>query len=162
MGCVLGQNVFNENIFLIYWWWFMVLFFVSASVIVNRIRSFSSSNRKRTLAQKWRKSDLASFNWIYCKNNDKYQGESTLEKEEWDILEEHFLDIDHIGDWYMLKQLGENVDSYYFRLFVKALVVELKPSRPMSEDTMEMGALLTEEPNNTTWVEPSAHHHLSN
>ena len=39
-----------------------------------------------------------------------------------DFLEKEILGLTAIGDWYMLLQVGENVDGHYFNLFVDELV----------------------------------------
>ena len=36
------------------------------------------------------------------------------------------LNESHIGDWFVLYQLSKNVDSYFFRSFMKELELELK------------------------------------
>ena len=37
-----------------------------------------------------------------------------------------------IGDWFMLRQVGRNVDSYFNTLFVSALCKELQPDNDES------------------------------
>ena len=38
-----------------------------------------------------------------------------------------------VGNWYVLKQLGDNVDEYYYTLFVQALMREVNQRQQRSQ-----------------------------
>jgi len=111
--CLLSVNILNEKIFLIYWWWFMVLFAVSISMVFFRIISVFGFYRKYKILSK------------ICLDELHPVPRDNLVR----LLGRHFgtdrNGFTLVGNWYVLKQLGENMDEYYYTLFVQALMREL-------------------------------------
>ena len=101
--CILPLNIANEKIFFAFWLLFMLLFSVSILAFVYRILTLSSTSfRKRAIKKlididRWRTSKIEDF------------------------LGRGILKPTAIGDWYMLLQVGKNIDGHYFNLFVKEL-----------------------------------------
>jgi len=135
--CLLSLNILNEKIFLIYWWWFVVLFAVSISAVFFRIISVFGFYRKYKIVSR-----ICWDEWIYAEDPE----DITI-----GLLGEHFGTDKNgftlVGNWHVLKQLGDNVDEYYYTLFVQALMTELRHRRKRSEaENSEVEALLTKHP----------------
>ena len=104
--CILPLNIANEKIFFAFWMLFMLLFSVSILAIVNRILTLSlESFRKRAIRK--------------LINMDKFREPSKMLIE--DFLGRKVLKQTAIGDWYMLLQVGKNIDGHFFNLFVYEL-----------------------------------------
>merc|ERR1712110_1141942 len=95
----------------------------SISVIVFRLISLIARYRKHKIAGKIRYDLWRSPN----EQNPTIRDMDNL-------LDNHFgtksNGIDKIGNWYVLKQLGENVDGCYFTFFIQALMEEMKQREP--------------------------------
>jgi len=92
--CIMGQNLMNQRIYLVLWTWFVVLFVVSACMILYRILTLILPNLQR--------SEIRQF--IKSRNDDAVQALK--------------LDFDHIGNWFLLAQIGRNSTPYSFRDFL--------------------------------------------
>ena len=104
--CILPLNIANEKIFFAFWLLFMLLFSVSILAIVNRILTVSSSSFRKIAIRKL--IEMGRF---------RRPAQLLIE----DFLGREILELKAIGDWYMLLQVGKNVDGHYFDLFVNEL-----------------------------------------
>ena len=104
--CILPLNIANEKIFFAFWLLFMLLFSVSILAIVNRIVTLSLPWRRKRAIRKLIK--MGRF---------REASRRSIE----DFLDKEILELTAIGDWYMLLQVGENVDGHYFNYFVVEL-----------------------------------------
>ena len=96
--CILGQNLMNQQTFLLVWIWFIVLISVSACMILYRLVTFSLVDYQRRAIQH------------YVKSNDDSASKKIL------------LNFDHIGNWFLLTQIGRNSTPYTFRRFLDEIV----------------------------------------
>ena len=96
--CILGQNIMNQKIYLILWVWFVVLFSVSACMIVYRVLTCMLPGFQRTHIQR------------YLRSSDDY------------AVRKLRLDFDHIGNYFVLTQIGRNATPYTFRKFLDEVV----------------------------------------
>lgn len=98
--CVLGQNLMNQKIYLLLSIWFMILFSVSACAIVYRVLT--------TILPVFQKMDIQRH----------------LLTSDCPAVKKLMLDFDHIGNYFVLTQIGKNASPYNFREFMKELVNE--------------------------------------
>lgn len=92
--CILGQNLMNQQIYLLVWIWFIVLISASTFMILYRLVTFSLVDFQRRAIQ------------YYIKSEDDNASKAIL------------LDFDHIGNWFILTQIGRNSTPYTFRRFL--------------------------------------------
>ena len=104
--CILPLNIANEKIFFAFWLLFMLLFSVSILAIVNRIVTVSLQSFRKIAIRKL--IEMGRF---------RRPAQMMIE----DFLGREILEPRAIGDWYMLLQVGKNVDGHYFNLFVDEL-----------------------------------------
>ena len=95
--CILGQNLMNQKTFLIVWIWFMVLFGVTICQILYRFITLVLVDCQYNTIQQ------------YAKSRD----DEAVKKIE--------LGLSHIGNWFLLAQIGRNSDPYKFRQFLHEL-----------------------------------------
>ena len=100
--CLMGQNIMNQKIYLIIWIWFVVLFTVSGCMILYRVLTFVLPDFQRKSIQ------------MYIQSTDDEAVKALL------------LDFDHIGNWFLLTQIGRNTDPYKFREFLNEVVGKAK------------------------------------
>ena len=114
--CVLSQNIINEKIYLAFWWWFAILAVVASYAVLSRLFSLTVAGYRM-----WSIENKVNFD-VWKSRSD------SVKKEFRRTFYRHFHSCfcTKIGDWFMLNQIGKNVDSYYFTLFVQALWAELK------------------------------------
>ena len=91
--CILSQNIINEKIYVVFWWWLLFVLIIAVVGVIRRVYVIAIP------AVRHAKIDRKAGTQDYMKING--------------------LDI---GDWFMLNQIGKNVDGYYFKLFVRELV----------------------------------------
>ena len=108
--CILGQNVMNQKIYLVLWFWFMVLFSVSGCMIVYRSLTFGIPSFQRMTIQSFIKS-----------RDDR-------------AVQALKLDYEHIGNWFVLGQIGRNSTPYNFRTFLDEIVGKKKARKPEKEE----------------------------
>ena len=100
--CILGQNIMNQQIYLILWFWFIVLFVASGWMVIYRLVTLSLVDMQRTTIQ------------FYLKSKDV------------DAVKALKLDFDHIGNWFVLTQIGRNATPYAFRKFLNEVAGKRK------------------------------------
>ena len=95
--CLLGQNIMNQKIFLVLWLWFVVLFSVSACHIIYRLTTFL----------------VPDFQARAIKGHMRTKDDAAVKKLQFGF--------DHIGNWFLLTQIGSNSNPYAFRIFMEDL-----------------------------------------
>jgi len=98
--CVLGQNIMNQKIYLILSIWFMILFSVSACSILCRVLT--------TMLPVFQRGEIQKL-LLTSSDSD---------------VKKLILDFNHIGNYFVLTQIGKNATPYNFREFMKELVNE--------------------------------------
>ena len=88
--CVLPLNIVNEKVYVILWFWLVVLTIVSALVLVYRLFVVLSQGMRTTLLR-------ARARLVPAKQVEAVAGDLSL------------------GDWFLLYQLGKNLDPLIFR-----------------------------------------------
>jgi len=112
--CVLSQNIINQWIFLVLYFWYVLLFTLSAFYILYRISTIALP-QLRTLVLK-------------VKTNERPWGQQGTPVSV--VLRQC-----DIGDWFLLEQIGQNVNSLFFREFLKQLY--FRRSRNESQNKLE-------------------------
>ena len=95
--CILGQNLMNQKTFLIVWVWFVVLFVVTIFQILYR---------------------FVTLVLVDCQINTIQQYAMSRDNE---AVKNIDLGLTHIGNWFLLTQIGRNSDPYKFRQFLHEL-----------------------------------------
>jgi len=98
--CVLSQNIINQWIFLVLYFWYVLLFTLSAFYILYRISTIALP-QLRTLV-------------LRVRINERPWGQQGTPVGV--VLRQC-----DIGDWFLLEQIGQNVNSVFFREFLKQL-----------------------------------------
>merc|ERR1711944_159403 len=93
--CIMGQNIMNQKIYLVLWIWFVILFGVSATMFTYRIATFTLPAFRRTTILRQMKTNTSL------------------------AVDDLYLDFEHIGNWFLLSQIGQNANPYKFREFLK-------------------------------------------
>jgi hypothetical protein len=103
--CILSQNIINEKMYLFIWFWLVMLIFVSVPYFMFRICTifFDYVRYALIISKCGRTNDPDVPKAIRYIMKDAY-----------------------VGDWFVLHQLSKNVNTYFFREFVKELRVEMK------------------------------------
>jgi len=89
--CILAQNIINEKIYLFLWFWYMVLFALSGALILFRIFTFAIPSFRNSLLH------------AHVRNPRRFD----------DLLQNC-----GIEKWFVLMQMGQNVDSFFFEKFL--------------------------------------------
>jgi len=115
--CVLSQNIINQWIFLVLYFWYVLLFTLSAFYILYRISTIALP-QLRILVLKVR-------------INERPWGQQRTPVSV--VLRQC-----DIGDWFLLEQIGQNVNSVFFREFLKQLYELEDVTCSGNEDTLPM------------------------
>ena len=94
--CVLSLNIINEKVYVFLWFWFVILISITGIKLIYRLVILVMPQFRETVLR--RKVRHASINRIHtvCQNLS-------------------------VGDWFVLNQLGKNMDSLIFKDFICAL-----------------------------------------
>ena len=103
--CVLPLNIVNEKIYVFLWFWFIVLSVLSGLSLLYRIVTVVGPTARRVLLRA--RSRLSSQTDI-------------------DNIAEHC----QIGDWFVLYQLGKNIDPLVYKQLVSDLALEFAGKQP--------------------------------
>ena len=95
--CILSQNIINEKIYLFLWFWYVLLFALSSLLIAYRLALMFVPGLRITLMQLKFKRNAFNKVATYLRNDCG------------------------ISDWFLLYQIADNVDSYFFEQFVLEL-----------------------------------------
>ena len=125
--CILGQNIMNQKIYLVLWIWFVVLFSVSACMIVYRVLTCILPGFQRKEIQG------------YLKSSDDY------------AVRRLRLDFDHIGNYFVLTQIGRNATPYTFRKFLDEVVDRPNKTNEKEKEKTEKTIVVIDESNEATW-----------
>ena len=99
--CILNQNIINEKIFLALWFWYIFLFAVCGCVVMYNITTIVMPQLRTCMIS-------------HHSQNKHYDGSLT-----------NFLNNEcDIGDWFLLNQIGKNVDKYFYEKFVNELFAQ--------------------------------------
>ena len=94
--CVLPLNIINEKIYVFLWFWFIVLTVITGLQMLYRLAVIGSSRLREMLLMS--RSRLTK----------RHQVESIARRSQ-------------LGDWFMLYQLGKNIDPLIFKEFLGEL-----------------------------------------
>jgi hypothetical protein len=98
---VLPLNIINEKIYVFLWFWFIIVAIVTAIQVIYRgVTLFSPKLREMLLKTRSRLSKETEVNSI-CR---KFR----------------------LGDWFLLYQLGKNIDALVFKEFLSDLYKEMR------------------------------------
>merc|ERR1712165_79879 len=90
--CVLSQNIINQKIYLFLWFW-MVLLMVAAAI-----------------------NTIFRFCLIFVPNMRKMTIIAFMNQE--NVVSRNCLEMNRIGNWFLMDQIGTNSNPYYFRKFL--------------------------------------------
>ena len=100
--CVLSQNKINEKIYFALWFWYIFTMVLISLHLIFRFGTIISRSWRRTLLSHQLKS---TFYAQIHKNLERFL------KYECDA-----------GDWFIIYQIGTNVDPYFYQEFIRALL----------------------------------------
>jgi len=95
--CILSLNIFNEKIYVVMWFWFIFLTVVSALNLVWRLSTFLSGKLREMVL--------------------RHQATLEASPEEVATVTQHLT----LGDWFILIQIGENIDSGIYLSLISSL-----------------------------------------
>jgi hypothetical protein len=108
--CVLPLNIINEKIYVFLWFWFVFLANLTAIQIIYRLAVLFTPRLRELLLRA--RSRLAPL----------YEIEAVCRKS-------------RIGDWFLLYQLGKNIDPLIFREFIRDLHKKMESQKDMEAYT---------------------------
>jgi len=108
--CVLPLNIINEKIYVFLWFWFVFLALVTGVQIIYRLAVLFTPRLRELLLRA--RSRLAPL----------YEIEAVCRKS-------------RIGDWFLLYQLGKNIDPLIFREFIRDLHKKMESQKDMEAYT---------------------------
>jgi len=100
--CVLPLNIINEKIYVFLWFWFVILAFITGTQVTYRVCTIFLPNMRTTLLRARAKLT-------------KHPGQVTAICRKFNL-----------GDWFILYQLGKNIDPLIYREFINDLYEELR------------------------------------
>jgi hypothetical protein len=127
--CVLPVNTFNEKIYIVLWFWFIALAVVTGLhllytvllIFIPKIRSMELQRRFRLINENpWDEPTLAQL-----EKKIEGEGRPMTESEIMQIITTKL----SIGDWFMLQQLGQNMDPLIFGKMLNEYALLLKGER---------------------------------
>ncbi|XP_077284716.1 innexin 2 [Arctopsyche grandis] len=104
--CVLPLNIVNEKIYVFLWFWFVILSVLSGISLAYRVAVITGTRLRLYLLRV--RSRLAPYKQVKAVANEC-----------------------HIGDWFVLYQLGKNIDPLIFKELISALADNLVGKAPV-------------------------------
>jgi len=101
--CILPLNIFNEKVYIIMWFWFVILAVVSGLSLVWRVGTLLSGRIRE----------------FVLRHQTSLQGTPDQIAIVTSALS--------LGDWFILLQIGENIDNRIYAELVSALAASFKP-----------------------------------
>ncbi len=111
--CILSQNIINEKMYLIIWFWMVGLLLISLPWLIFRLCTLLFEH----------------FRFALVMGRTGLVSEKELRRSVQKILSKCLL-----GDWFVITQIGKNVNTYFFRAFLHELARELQ-DKPGHKDT---------------------------
>ena len=112
--CILSQNIINEKIFFALWFWYIFLFMVCGLQVVYRAVIIAIPGLRRSkIAYK-------------------------LKSNHYNARLDRFIKEGNLGDWFLLNQIGKNVDGFFFEKFIEEVFSNWKPDNRNGCDDLEL------------------------
>jgi len=109
--CVLPLNIINEKIYVFLWFWFILVSVVSGFQVIYRLVTLTVPTSREMLLR------------TRSRLSHQYQVESICRKA-------------RNGDWFLLYQLGKNIDPLIFREFIDALYKKNQAKQDADDDVL--------------------------
>jgi hypothetical protein len=121
--CILPQNIINGKIYLAIWFWMVILLIACAINAIYRIA--------QVVVVGMRKRELV------CLINTRRMRAEFLDKD--NIVREHWKELNKIGSWFLMCQIGRNSNPYYFRQFLQCLIENDKDKKKSTRSINGVG-----------------------
>ena len=105
--CFLGQNIINQQLYLVLWGWFILLFAASGCMVIFRILCIALPHFRKLVLQ-------------------SYTTGKGVEKIASIRVDSQAYYFQNIGHWFLLIQIGRNSSPYHFTSFLKELNLNKK------------------------------------
>jgi len=106
--CILSLNIINEKIYIFLWFWLVFLAFVTTLILIYRFFVIFFPKLRLKL----------------LKNKARFVDKNNLQE---------LLQVTDLGDWFLLMQIGKNIDAINYREILEKLRLSLRYSSEDSE-----------------------------
>jgi len=103
--CVLSQNIINQKIYLFLWFWMILLMVAAGICTIYRVAQI--------ILPKLRKETIVAL------INTKRRRSEFVDKD--NAIRRNWSELNRIGNWFLLCQIGRNSNPYYFRKFLESV-----------------------------------------
>ena len=117
--CILSQNIINGKIYLVIWFWMVILLVACAINTIYRIALFVVSGIRK--------------HELICLINTRRRRAEFIDKDT--IVREHWEELNKIGTWFLMCQIGRNSNPYYFREFLLCMIEHDKSRKSGTRST---------------------------
>lgn len=132
--CILSQNIINEKMYFVLWLYLVLLMMISLPYMLFRLSTIIFDNIR-----------YATLMGSVGNTPDKDVRKAVT----------FILSKSHLGDWFVLNQLGKNVNTYFFRAFLKELRHELREKPKRSKSTASAATIKSPAPVKSAALEPT-------